>query len=357
MLKSFLVKILGLLIVFSSITGCDESNVNPEYVIFDDKISLEENVDNYINDLVSSNSPGIAIGVVNKRELLIGKGYGLANIDKKIPITTSSSFYLASVSKQFFSMGVMLLEEQGLLSVNDRISQYFPEFPSDWSNITIHHLLSHQSGIPDYFGVLSDKELFDITNEQVLEWAILNDLNFTPGTQFSYSNTGYIILSTLIERVSKTPIETFMEQSFFDDIGMSNTLVYDQNSKPDIPERVIGYSRNGGLLDYNLLTTGGGGIFSSVEDLLLWSNALDSYSIVEQSTFESAITPYRNKYGYGWFIGSMNDNRLLFHTGGLAGFRTLILKNQETGMTIVMLSNGEVPWLMDLTTKIVTFLQ
>ena len=338
--------------------GCGDSGrggINPENIQFDSDSSLEANVDNYINTLVSNNSPGIAIGVIYQGEQRISKGYGLADIDNNTPISNSTPFYLASVSKQFFSMGVLLLEEQGLLSINDRVNQYFPEFPSDWSDITIHYLLSHQSGVPDYFRSLSDGELADITNIEVLEWAVQNDLNFSPGVNFNYSNTGYVILSLLIERVSQTSIETFMENNIYAPLGMSNTLVYDE-SKPNIPGRAIGYSSKGNLLDYNILTTGGGGIYSTIEDLFLWSEALDDYLIVEKSTFESAITTYRENYGYGWIIEPDSDNQIIFHSGGLRGFRTFIFKDKNKDMTVVMLSNGELDWLGDLFSKIVNFL-
>jgi CubicO group peptidase (beta-lactamase class C family) len=358
--KGSLIKSLGLFVVLNLIVGCGGNNgdtLNPESLVFDDDLSIEENVDNYINALVSSESSGIAIGVVNQGELLLSKGYGLANIDKNTPISTATPFYLASVSKQFFAMGIILLEERGLISVDDSAKMYFPEFPSSWSNITIHQLLSHQSGIPDYFRALAGEDLTDITNAQILERAVKTGLDFTPGSEFSYSNTGYVILSMLIERVSQSPIEIFMADNIFAAAGMSNTLIYDE-SKPDIPERAIGYSVGGGLRDYNILTTGDGGIFSTVEDLLLWSSALDNYSIVEQSTFEPAITPYRNDYGYGWYISfaSLNSDRIISHSGGLAGFRTLIVKLQGSDMTIVTLSNGELNWLADLSNKIIAFL-
>jgi len=352
--KINLIKLLGLLSILSLIVACGGNNEKKQQ--FDERVSLEENVDNYINTLVSSNSPGIAIGVINQNGLLLSKGYGLANIEKQTPISTTSPFYLASVSKQFFSMAIIILEHQGLLSFDDNVSQYFSEFPSSWENITIHQLLSHQSGLPDYFAYLAGDDLTDITNAQVLEWAVQKNLDFTPGSTFSYSNTGYIILSMLIERVSQMPIKVFMENNIFTAAGMSNTLIYDE-TKPDIPGRAIGYSKGGNLFDYNILTTGDGGIFSTVEDLLLWSSAIDNYSIVDQNIFESAITPYRNDYGYGWFITTLNNERLIQHSGGLSGFQTLIIKQQSTGITVVMLSNGEFNWLSDLSRKILIFLQ
>jgi CubicO group peptidase (beta-lactamase class C family) len=360
--KINLIKLLGFLSILSLIVGCGGNDERTQQFDgektqqFNDGVSLEENVDNYINALVSSNSPGIAIGVINQNGLLLSKGYGLANREKQTPISTTSPVYLASVSKQFFSMAIILLEHQGLLSFDDNVSQYFSEFPSSWENITIHQLLSHQSGLPDYFGYLAGDDLTDITNTQVLEWAVQKNLDFTPGSKFSYSNTGYIILSMLIERVSQTPINIFMENNIFAAAGMSNTLIYDE-TKPDISDRAIGYSKDGNLLDYNILTTGDGGIFSTVEDLLLWSSAIDNYSIVDQSIFESAITPYRNYYGYGWIITTFNNERLIKHSGGLSGFQTLIIKQQSTGLTVVMLSNGEFNWLSDLSSKILLFLQ
>ena len=355
-----MIRLVWLCVILNVFVGCLNNNddgITPQAqdFLFDKEKSLAENVDNYINTLIGENSPGIAIAIVNNGEEVLKKGYGLANLDKQTPMSTTTPVYLASVSKQFYAMGILILQEQEVLNVEDKINTYFPEFPDGWSEVSIHHLLTHQSGIPDYFGKISEDKMLDITNDKVLEWAVEQELDFTPGRIFKYSNTGYIILSELIKRVSQQPIEDFMKEQIFGPVGMNKTLVYDE-SKPEITDRAIGYFPNGELLDYSILTTGGGGIFSTIDDLLLWSKALDEYTLVEESTFKLATTPYLNNYGYGWFIGSINHKAHINHSGGLSGFRTNILKYSTTGLTIVMLSNGSPDWTFDLTTKILNYL-
>ena len=346
-------------VMVGSMTGCggdDDTDPNPETLIFDSNLSLSENVDNYINALVDQDKGGIAIGVVDQGVKVFGKGYGLANIDSNTPMSTETPVYLASVSKQFFATGIMVLVQQGMLSLHDDVSVYFPEFPETWPSITAHHLLSHQSGMPDYFRALQQDELIDITNTQVLDWAVQNNLNFAPGTQFRYSNTGYVLLSLLIERVTQMSIETFMQTNVFGVAGLDNTVVYDE-SKPMIPGRAIGYAPNGSLLDYHVLTTGGGGLFSTVDDMLAWSQALDDALVIDAPRFELLTTPNRNGYGYGWFIGNINGEPSISHSGGLQGYRTLLVKQQGKDRTIVMLSNSPVNWHMDLARKIDAFLR
>lgn len=282
----------------------------------------------------------------------------MANIEQNTSVSPNTPFRLASVSKQFFSMGILLLEEQGLLSVNDSVSLYFSEFPIGWSDIKIHHLMSHQSGRPNYTDSaatqdwLNDVNRADVNNAQVLDWVIQQSLDFSPGTQFNYSNTGYVILSMLIERVSQTPIEIFMANSVFGVAGMSNTLIYDE-SKPDVPGRAISYGSMEDDVINQIVATGDAGIYSTVEDMLLWSSALDDYLFVKKSVFEKAITPNLEHYGYGWIV----RNKLILHSGVQGGFHTYIIKKQDAGMTIIVLSNGGPAWVEELAFKIAAFLQ
>ena len=198
----------------------------------------------------------------------------------------------------------MILEEKGKLSYDDKLSDYFPEFPEYAKNITIHHLLTHTSGIFDYFKKRQYRN--NLTNDDVLKFLTKqSETDFEPGTEFSYSNSGYVLLSLIIERVTKIPYHKFLKENIFVPLGMENTLVFDE-SKPEVPNRAVGYKSNGKLNDYKILTTGDGGIYSTIEDLFLWDQALYTNKIVSKETLKSGYKPVKltngekKNYGYGW---------------------------------------------------------
>lgn len=279
--------------------------------------------------------------VAEEGNVIYSNAFGIANRKLEIPLTTKSPFYLCSLSKQFTSLAIMILEEQGKLSYDDKLSDYFPEFPEYAKNITIHNLLTHTSGIFDYFKKRQYRS--DLTNDDVLKFLIKQTkTNFQSGTKFSYSNSGYVLLSLIIERVAKIPYHDFLKENIFVPLGMENTHVFDE-SKPKIPNRAIGYKSNGKLNDYEILTTGDGGIYSSVEDLFLWDQALYSNILVSEETLKNGYQSVKlangekKNYGYGW--GLDPENEIVSHGGSLAGYRTYIKRDLKNRRTIIVLSN------------------
>jgi len=253
-----------------AIACSNNNNLNPAIPppSFDYALTSEENIDSYIDQLIKNESgPGISIAVVKDNAVVVRKSYGLANIEDQIAISSDTPFYLASVSKQFTAMAVMILGEKGLLTYDEKLSTYLPDTPNEWKKITVHYLLTHQSGIPNYAN-LPGFSIEQVTNTDVLEKLIENRvLNFTPGERFSYSNSGYIALSHIIESVSGQSLGSFLKEEIFDPLEMTNSIVYDE-STPDINNKVIGYKSNAdgsySLRDYNQLTTGPGGIYSMI---------------------------------------------------------------------------------------------
>jgi CubicO group peptidase (beta-lactamase class C family) len=282
--------------------------------------------------------------LVSEKGRIIYKGaFGLANRETGEPLTTASSFYLASVSKQFTGMAIMLLKEQGKLTYEDKLTDYLPEFPDYADKITIRHLLNHTSGIPDHFEMGINKP--DLTNADVLTAVLaLEEPEFEAGDQFSYSNAGYVLLSLIVSRASGRPFHIFMKENIFDVLGMDGTLVYDE-TKPEVPNRALGYNALGQTDDYNILTTGPGGIYTGVEDLHRWDRALDENTLVSAETFREALTSGRlndgsqTNYGFGWFIGLNKDGLFYDHSGSMAGFHTYFRKEPETQQTIILLTN------------------
>ena len=342
-----------LLLLFSSFfTACEkEKNIKPPQ--FNSNLSIEENVDAYVNTYISENEPGLSMVVVKEGQPLLKKSYGMANIEKQLPARSDTPFYLASVSKQFTAMCIMILEERGLLDYTDKFKTHIPEVPNDWDAITVHHLLTHQSGIFDY---LNDLDFYaeNITNAQMLD-ALIQDgqLEFTPGSKYEYSNSGYLILAIIVDRVSGQPFQDFLRENIFEPLEMNNSLGYDE-SRPNLPNRAIGYLNNGKLNDYNILTMGDGGMFSTIDDLYKWDQSLYTEQLVSAATLELAFTSHQSRgYGYGWDVRSHVGNIRYAHGGAFNGYRTQITRFPEKQFSVIILSNGTYEWVGELHDEIV----
>jgi len=294
-------------------------------------------------------APGAAVVVIQDGKIRHRKGYGLADLETRAPVRPETPFYLASVSKQFTAMGIMLLAEQGRLSYDDPVRKYFPELPAYADGITLRHLLHHTSGFPDYLNDRMVEDATDFTNQQVLElMEHLKGLEFAPGERWDYSNSGYILLAMTVARASGQPFHRFMQEHVFRPLGMTSTRVYDE-SKPAIPNRARAYSREGNaftLNDYHLLTAGDGGTFSTAEDLAHWDRALYTEKLVKAATLRQAFTSGKLNngkecgYGFGWSVGTFRGLRTVSHGGGLGGFRTFILRFPDQQLSVIVLSNN-----------------
>jgi CubicO group peptidase (beta-lactamase class C family) len=297
---------------------------------------------------VHVDGPGLAVAVIYHGNVVFEKGFGMADIDAGFSVERDSRFYLASVSKQITSMAVMLLYEDGLIDFEDRIVNTFPEAPETWNQITIHHLLTHQSGIVEYLK-LPDKANW--TNQDVFNVVINYAPEFTPGEQYKYSNTGYLLLAMLVERISGLPFENFVHEKIFTPLGMNQSMVFDP-SRPVVPLRAVGYWSNSNLHDYPLLTMGDGGIFSSLNDMEKWIMGLFNSNLLKPETLDLAFTSYKGRgYGYGWNVGKIKGRKRLHHAGGLVGYSTHVSLIPDEELAIIVLSNGtfreEVPELAD----------
>lgn len=285
-----------------------------------------------------------AVLVASKGKILYDTAMGYADFISRRKLDTGSVFYLASLSKQFTAMGIMLLENRHRLSYKDPVIKYIPELPEYAKEITIQNLLNHTSGLKDYFE--SDTLVKpDLTNRQVLNWVEQQKgLEFHPGSKFQYSNTGYLLLSIVIEKLSKKTFPVFMNEMIFAPLQMSNTLVYD-SEKPLIRNRAIGFSRDKKTDDYNILTTGDGGIFSTVHDLLKWDQGLYKGTLIHQKELSMAFTRPKlrdgkfSDYGFGWNINGEGKNKVVFHTGELNGYQSYIYRDPVHLNTIILLTN------------------
>lgn len=279
------------------------------------------------------------------------KAFGTANMATNEPLTTNSAFNLASVSKQFMGMMVMQLQERGKVRYDEPVQTYLPDFP--YPTITVRHLLTHTSGLPEYFDLAQQYTgpLDTLTNAGMLK--LLHDykpaLVFQPGDRWQYCNTGYVLLGSIIEKQAGMPIEQFFDQQIAQPLKLKNTYIYYHRSSTTPRNRVYGFRREGGKNVPNDLiridgVIGDGNVYASVEDLLLWEQALNTGKLVKASTLRDAFTPVtlNNKttypYGFGWFIE--NEGKILSHTGSWVGFLNLIVRYPDKKQTLVVLSNG-----------------
>ena len=313
-------------------------------------------VDSLMSRLVRPDGPGAAVLVVSKGKVVHARGYGFANVVARTPITTKTTFDLASVSKQFTAMAVMMMVERGKLSYSDPLSRFFPEFPSWARRITVKHLLTHTSGIADYMDAYREQPR-TAGNEPTSRDAVailgrIPDPYFLPGQKFEYSNSGYVVLAQIVEKISGEPFPKFMKKNVFDPLGMTSTIVSDQLRAPS-RNRAVSYDaswlfgwryRDADYTPFNRIY-GDGNVNTSVEDMYKWDQALYGESLVKQSTLAEAFKPMRlndgtqTSYGFGWLLLTWHNRRSLQHGGAWAGFRSNIVRFPSERLTVVILSN------------------
>ncbi|WP_262696619.1 serine hydrolase domain-containing protein [Chryseobacterium sp. G0186] len=265
---------------------------------------------------------------------------GYRNIEKKIKADKNTSFYIASLRKSFTATAILMLRQKELLNLDDKASQYV-KLPGYATNITIRQLLQHTSGIKDYESLFSKTGL---TNLDVIHWLYAQkSLDFAPDSQFKYSNSGYIILSRIIENVSGKSYSTFMNQYIFGPLHMNNTYVYEPTTV--IQNKALGYNQQQKSDDYSIFTTGDGGIYSTPEDLYQFDQALRNFTLINESNTASMYSPHKlsngklTNYGFAWFIDQKEGEKSVSHTGGLNGFRAVFWRDLQHNSCIIALTN------------------
>lgn len=302
---------------------------------------------------------GVAL-IAENGKVILHKGYGYYNFEKKKKVNTSIPFYIGSVAKQFTDLMIMILKERNQLSYDDSLKKYFPEFKDFLKNITIRQLMTHTSGIPDYYEKIELKSGFN--NMDVHDFVMsLDSLEFEPGTKYSYSNTGYVLLAMIIEKVGKMPYRNFMIFNVLARPQMLGTDVADiPRHRPD--ERAFGYKKDWTRDDYDYSTYGAGGIYTTSEDLFIYDQVLYNDFFIKKETLEEAFKPTILKdgtkinYGFGWQIKEDKNEKIVFHTGSLKGFRSLFERNLTKRNTIILLSNKSDERLKEIRDEIVNIL-
>jgi CubicO group peptidase (beta-lactamase class C family) len=299
-----------------------------------------------------ADQPGAAALVIKDGKVVLRKGYGLANLELGVPVSPDMVFELGSITKQFTAASILLLQERGQLRVEDEITKYLPDYATHGQKITIEHLLTHTSGVPSYTGmaewrprVREDMKLQDLI-------AIFKDkpLDFNPGEQWNYSNSGYILLGAIVEKVAGKSYEQFVEEEIFQKLGMAHSRY--GHAEEIVPLRATGYAQDGKGFrnaDYLSMTQpyAAGSLMSTVDDLAIWGRALESEALLKKASLDRMFTSSKlnsgvsTHYGYGIGVSDFEGERVLEHGGGIFGFVTHMARIPEEHVFVAVLSNNE----------------
>lgn len=305
-------------------------------------------VDEYMRARVEHDRFSGSILVARDGKVLARAGYGMADLEHDVPNTPETKFRIGSVTKQFTAAAIMLLRDRGKLDLHKPIKTYLPDSPKSWDEITVHHLLTHTSGIPNYTDFPEFTKTMEIptTLDALVGRFKDKPLDFKPGAKFKYSNSGYILLGRVIEAASGRSYVAFLRENLFDPLKMNSTG-YDSAS-PILKHRASGYSRklfllvNAAPIDMSI-PHAAGALYSTVDDLFLWDQGLLGDTPVPQKTLKEMFTPFKDGYGYGWLSGKIFGRPMVTHNGGINGFSSSILRLPDDKVCAVALSNVEDP--------------
>ena len=294
--------------------------------------------------------PGASVAIINNGKLYYSKAYGMADVETQTSAATNTNYRLASVTKQFTAMGVLMLVDRGKLTLDSRLTDVLPGAPAYLHDVKIRHLLNHPSGIVDYEDLIPESQTVQVLDKDVLTLLrSIDSVYFPPGAKFKYSNSGYSLLALVVESISGQSFAEFLKKNIFSPIGMNHTVAYQQGISA-VDNRAYGYSRtDSGFVRTDQSVTsavlGDGGIYSSVDDLFKWDQALYTESLIRASLFEEALTPARlndgsrTTYGFGWYIEPYKNNTRFLHTGSTRGFRNAILRMPDQRFAVIILTN------------------
>lgn len=304
---------------------------------------------NYLDQLTETGQFMGTVLIAQNGEILLTDGFGLADIENGRNNSPQTQLRIGSLTKQFTAAAIMRLQELGKLDVNDSVNVYLPNYPGG-EQITIHQLLTHSAGVPNYTRRqdLAQVVQAPISLPDLLAQFANQPLDFIPGQQFAYSDSGYVLLTAIIEAVSGMSYEDFLREQFFDSLGMTRTG-YDF-LRDNLTEPAIGYQLTPGGPQRAVDTesswaSGAGALYSTVQDLYLWDQALNSEQVLEKTSLQSMFTPWIEmgqgySYGYGWEIGQIAGRKAQTHAGNIFGFGSFMARFPEDDATIIVLGNG-----------------
>lgn len=322
----------------------------------------EENISQLLNAYHTLGQFNGTALVTQHGKTLIHKGYGFKNVESKAANIPATIFQIGSITKQFTAAIILKLAEQEKLDLTDHLSKYFPNYPNG-NDITIHHLLTHTSGIVNYTNdveFMKSEAVKPATENKMLAVFKEKPLDFAPGTQWSYSNSGYMLLGYIIEKLTKQSYEKVVRDYIFKPLQMNNSGF--DFAHLDNQNKAIGYfnisdanSIKAELVDSSV-SFAAGAIYSTSADLLKWHNGILHNKILKRTSLEKGFTPFKNKYGYGWIVDSISNKRITTHAGGIFGFSSNLSRVEQDDICIILLNNTGNPKLGDITSDIYAIL-
>ena len=328
--------------IFITVTGLPSKAQSREYS--DD--SLPMLLDNYLNSANKAYRLNGSVLIAQKGKILLQKAYGLADIIAQLPNDTHTRFPILSLTKSFTATAILKLQEEGKLSVKDKLSKYFPDYKYG-DKVTIEELLTHSSGIINYTDIVGEEDSsiinHPIPKEKVLEVFYRKPLEFSPGSRFSYSNSGYFLLGLIIEKVTGKPYEEFVKENIFNPLGMTHSGFDFINLPPSIKAQgynIFDATQQKPYKHYDsTYAYSAGAIYSTTGDLYKFAQAIASNKILSPETWKLAFRPRINEYGYGWEIGNLFGRDYIRHDGGYPGFMSDFIYYPKEDITIIILNN------------------
>lgn len=312
--------------------------------------SLTKNIDKIIlNEFKEKEGPGGVFMVAKNSEPIYEKAFGKANIELNVNLTTESVFQLGSMTKQFTAIAILMLEEQGKLDTRQTVSKFIPDYPSG-DSITLHHLLTHTSGIKDFtkMNALRDIAQKEMTPKMMIDFFKNEPVNFKPGEKFVYNNSGYVLLGYIIEIVSGETYEDYIKKHIFEKVGMNNSRY--ATDRQIITKRAYGYHKketgyvNKTIINFSV-PFASGALMSTVSDMLKWQNALTQNTLLKSENSQKAFSSYKLNsgeefpYGYGWQIKDLKGTPSREHSGSIFGFKTMGVYIPSEDIYVIGLSN------------------
>ena len=372
MIKKIILYVIALILVsILLLNGCANNERNGAIGLIESTNGLNVNIQSKIIDYINGYSKNYGFSgtilVAQGGNIVFDRAFGMADYENNIKNTTQTAFEIASITKQFTATAILMLQEKQLLSVQDPLSKYIPDYPNG-DKIKIYNLLNHTSGIHDYVDLAESIESGNHTYTlgEIIQLFKDQPFDFDTGTEFGYSNSNYILLGYIIEKVSKKKYEDFMEENILKPLKLNNTGFL--SNKSIVKDKAIGYyTIDNNKNEYEkvinsegALMSSAGGIYSTVEDLYRWEDALFAETIINKNSLNEMFKLGLSSYGYGWSIDeSIKGNKSVYHSGKLSGYTSYVKRNIDKKYLVIILSNrdGDDPYISYIYTQIFKILE
>lgn len=318
--------------------------------------------DKILSEQYKPNEPGATALVARNGQIIYNKAFGMADLELNIPMQTDHIFRIGSITKQFTAIAILQLMERGKLDLQDEITKFIPDYPVQGNKITIEHLLTHTSGIKSYTGMpdYGEKMSKDMTPVEMIDYFKNEPMEFAPGTAFRYNNSGYFLLGYIIEKISGKTYSEYLEENIFKPLGMTHSMY--GNDRTIIKNRAGAYSMGDqGFVNAQAVSMtqpySAGSILSTVEDMYQWHQAVQAYQLVKKESLDKAFSRYqltdgkKTDYGYGWFLGYVQESPAIEHGGAIPGFNTMAIYLPEEDVFVAVFANCDCLSPRDITAK------